>query len=157
MSDISKHYATLGLELGASPTEIKEAYRDLVKVWHPDKHIHDEKLHPKAQKKLQQINKAYEEIQKYLTNNSYQKPSKPFAEQRYDSKNTAQSTQYNDRSDFHASKSYSSRITAIKKYLRYNMPDSGALFMLLFGFVGMVITFSLGFVHRFGVRSCNAT
>lgn len=37
MNDIAKCYEILGLKPEASPAEVKEAYRDLVKVWHPDR------------------------------------------------------------------------------------------------------------------------
>jgi hypothetical protein len=38
----------LGLEQGATPDEIKQAYRDLVKVWHPDRFGSDVRLRSKA-------------------------------------------------------------------------------------------------------------
>ena len=34
----------LGLAPGASAQEIKAAYRDLAKVWHPDRFAHDPRL-----------------------------------------------------------------------------------------------------------------
>jgi hypothetical protein len=49
----------LALRPGATLTEIKEAYRDLVKVWHPDRFGSDPRLREKAEDKLKQINKAY--------------------------------------------------------------------------------------------------
>lgn len=52
----------LGLKPGASAQEIKAAYRDLAKVWHPDRFAHDERLQEKAQNKLKEINEAYEAL-----------------------------------------------------------------------------------------------
>ena len=52
----------LGLKPGASAQEIKAAYRDLAKVWHPDRFIHDPRLQEKAQNKLKEINEAYEAL-----------------------------------------------------------------------------------------------
>jgi hypothetical protein len=49
----------LALRPGATSVEIKEAYRDLVKVWHPDRFGSDARLRQKAEEKLKQINKAY--------------------------------------------------------------------------------------------------
>jgi hypothetical protein len=46
----------------ASTAEVKEAYRSLVKVWHPDRFGDDAKLRLKAEEKLKQINLAYEAI-----------------------------------------------------------------------------------------------
>ena len=53
----------LALRPGASSVEIKEAYRDLVKVWHPDRFGSDPGLRQKAEDKLKQINQAYAVMQ----------------------------------------------------------------------------------------------
>jgi curved DNA-binding protein CbpA len=53
-------YRTLGLDPSASPEGVRRAYRDLVKVWHPDRFAHDPGLQAKASAQLQQINEAYE-------------------------------------------------------------------------------------------------
>src|SRR6266702_953466 len=55
----------LGLGSGASSVEIKAAYRDLVKVWHPDRFGSDARLRQKAEEKLQRINQAYRLLQDY--------------------------------------------------------------------------------------------
>lgn len=49
------------LELGANAgeSEIKEAYRVLVKVWHPDRFQSDKKLRTAAEEKLKALNTAY--------------------------------------------------------------------------------------------------
>lgn len=52
----------LGMKPGASVQEIKAAYRDLAKVWHPDRFAHDPRLQEKAQDKLKEINEAYEAL-----------------------------------------------------------------------------------------------
>ncbi len=49
-------YAVLGLSKGATPEEIKSAYRKMSKEWHPDKHKGDSK----AEDKFKEINEAYE-------------------------------------------------------------------------------------------------
>jgi hypothetical protein len=56
---MKNYYEVLGLQYGASEIQIKEAYKDLVKVWHPDRFSHDPKLQQKAQEKLKEINEAY--------------------------------------------------------------------------------------------------
>jgi curved DNA-binding protein CbpA len=53
----------LALRPGATAAEIKEAYRDLVKVWHPDRFGIDQRLRRKAEEKLQEINRAYRVLQ----------------------------------------------------------------------------------------------
>lgn len=61
---MSRLHDVLGITPGASQDEVKEAYRELIKVWHPDRFAHDAKLQKKAQLKLQEINHAFEELSK---------------------------------------------------------------------------------------------
>ena len=58
--DTTQAYGVLGLAPGATPDEVREAYRDLVKVWHPDRFSNDERMREKAERKLQLCNEAYE-------------------------------------------------------------------------------------------------
>ncbi len=62
IDDISNSYRALELKPGASPEEVKEAYRELVKVWHPDRFGGDEKLIRRAEEKLKEINLAYDRL-----------------------------------------------------------------------------------------------
>lgn len=57
-----KPYDVLGVKPGISTQELKAVYRDLAKVWHPDRFGHDPRLQQKAQEKLKEINEAYEQI-----------------------------------------------------------------------------------------------
>ena len=57
-----RFYRVLGLEPGVSLEELKQAHRDLVKVWHPDRFADDPRLQRKAQEKLKEINEAYEQV-----------------------------------------------------------------------------------------------
>ncbi len=50
----------LELDTDATETQIRSAYLTLVKVWHPDRFQSDEKLKDAAEKKLKDINSAYE-------------------------------------------------------------------------------------------------
>lgn len=60
-----QHYATLGLENGASKEEIKKAYRKLSMQYHPDKvrHLGDE-FRTVAEDKMKEINAAYDFFKK---------------------------------------------------------------------------------------------
>lgn len=55
-------YAILGLKNDASHQEIKQAYRNFVKKFHPDLFCHNPQLQQKAQEVLMKINKIYEEL-----------------------------------------------------------------------------------------------
>lgn len=51
----------LGVSPGASSQEVKQAYRDLVQFWHPDKHADKiPRLRQLAEEKMKEINGAYE-------------------------------------------------------------------------------------------------
>ena len=64
MQDRSEKWLTvLGLAPGASEEAIKEAYRDLVKVWHPDRFGTDAPLRQKAEEKLRELNAAFGHLQ----------------------------------------------------------------------------------------------
>lgn len=56
-------YEVLGVRQGASDDEIKAAYRELVKKYHPDKYQNNP-LADLAEEKLQEINEAYDELTK---------------------------------------------------------------------------------------------
>ena len=59
---MDRYYHVLGIQSGASKEEIKQVYHDLVKVWHPDRFLHDEALKQKAEARLKEINEAYEKL-----------------------------------------------------------------------------------------------
>ncbi len=56
-------YKILGISPNATDEEVKTAYRNLVKKYHPDRYT-DSKLKEEANEKLTTINAAYEEIQR---------------------------------------------------------------------------------------------
>ena len=62
MFDRARHLQVLNLKPSATPQDIKQAYHDLVKVWHPDRFTHDPALAQKAQEKLKEINEAHEAL-----------------------------------------------------------------------------------------------
>jgi hypothetical protein len=59
------HYQVLEIEPGASQDEIKQAYKDLTSVWHPDRFFNNPRLRQKAEEKLKRINVAYEFLKSY--------------------------------------------------------------------------------------------
>jgi hypothetical protein len=69
-NEIKSCYQALELEPGASLEQVKQAWRELVKVWHPDRFSHDAKLQRKAQERLKDINGAYEVLCQFLASES---------------------------------------------------------------------------------------
>ena len=59
------HYlAILGLPPEATAQEIAMAYKDLIRVWHPDRFQHDKRLQLRAENETKKINDAMERIRK---------------------------------------------------------------------------------------------
>lgn len=56
---MQKYYRILDLPYDAPLPEIKQAYRDLVRIWHPDRYTRDERLQKRTTLKLMEINEAY--------------------------------------------------------------------------------------------------
>ena len=56
-------YKVLGVPPSATDEEVKKAYRDLARKYHPDKY-RDSDLADLASEKMKEINAAYEEVQK---------------------------------------------------------------------------------------------
>ena len=62
MSDYDSDCRTLEIEPGASLEEVRQAYLDQTKIWHPDRFSNDIRLQKKAEEKLKQINLAYQRL-----------------------------------------------------------------------------------------------
>ena len=60
LPDFARYYEILGLEPDCSSEEVKQAWRDLAQVWHPDRFPANDRLQKKAQDKLKEINEAFE-------------------------------------------------------------------------------------------------
>jgi len=57
MAERKDYYKILGVDRNASQEEIKKAYRQKVKEWHPDRHIENKE---EAERKFKEIQEAYE-------------------------------------------------------------------------------------------------
>ena len=65
-SVLNRDFNTLDLKPTASFDEVKHAYRELAKVWHPDRFGNDAKLKDRANVKLGEINAAYERLKTHF-------------------------------------------------------------------------------------------
>ena len=54
-------YGVLGVSPNASDEDVKKAYRDLARKYHPDNYV-DNPLADLAQEKMKEINEAYDQI-----------------------------------------------------------------------------------------------
>ncbi|MEN3325208.1 MAG: hypothetical protein V7638_15 [Acidobacteriota bacterium] len=108
ITDLSKAYELLGVKPGISSGELKAAHRDLAKVWHPDRFVHDPRLQEKAQEKLKEINAAYELLVSGKTPRQTPPPP-PRAETVY----TAPVVSVERRSAPRAGSSYKSRLVVL--------------------------------------------
>lgn len=63
-------YEVLGVKQGASQDEIKKAYRELAKKYHPDQYGNNP-LKDLAEEKMREINEAYDYLLKNGSNKSY--------------------------------------------------------------------------------------
>jgi len=64
-------YAVLGVKTSASDEEVKRAYRELAKKYHPDAYANNP-LADLAEAKMKEINEAYDAIMKMRTQGGYQ-------------------------------------------------------------------------------------
>jgi molecular chaperone DnaJ len=86
-------YEVLGLKEGASIEEIKKAYRELVKKYHPDRYM-DNPLSDLAEEKLREINEAYDILIKSGGNGYAQQQSSYQRQQRQQQRQQQQQQQY---------------------------------------------------------------
>ena len=95
--DIERCFEILELDRGASSDEIKQAYKDIVNVWHPDRFSNNTRLKQKAEEKLKEVNVAFDTLKAYLSTEQrreeQKKKAKPNVESRAAEK-TKDSAQY---------------------------------------------------------------
>ncbi|AFY47115.1 DnaJ-class molecular chaperone with C-terminal Zn finger domain [Nostoc sp. PCC 7524] len=66
MDGLEQYYQILEISTDASVDEIKQAYRDLAQIWHPDRYAYNPKLQQKAEAKFKSINVAYEKLMEHF-------------------------------------------------------------------------------------------
>jgi hypothetical protein len=65
--DYGESLNILGILHSSTDDEIDQAYRDLMRVWHPDRFATDERLRRKAEEESKRINQAMEVVRAYRT------------------------------------------------------------------------------------------
>ena len=71
VSQISACLELFDLPDAFTEAQLKQAYHDLVQVWHPDKHSHNARLQKKADEKMKEINQAYEVLRLRLVHGMF--------------------------------------------------------------------------------------
>ena len=66
--DIRRSFEILELHHAATEAEARQAYKDIVNVWHPDRFSNNPRLKQKAEKKLKEVNEAYETVKAFFQN-----------------------------------------------------------------------------------------
>ena len=72
--DIRRCFDILELDRDATVDKAKQAYKDLVNIWHPDRFSNNPRLRQKAEERLKEVNEAYETVKPFL---SSEKPLEP--------------------------------------------------------------------------------
>jgi len=75
--DLKSCYKILEIQETASSSEIKQAYRDMIGIWHPDRYVQNPRLHEKATEKLKELNVAYNELSNRMISSIANRDSKP--------------------------------------------------------------------------------
>lgn len=64
-------YEVLGVNRGATKEEIRDAYRELVKKYHPDKFMNNPDMKALAEEKIKEVNEAYKYLLEQFDNPTY--------------------------------------------------------------------------------------
>ncbi|MGL5134180.1 MAG: J domain-containing protein, partial [Planktothrix sp.] len=65
--EIEKSYKILDLKPGVSLEEVRQAYRHLALIWHPDRYPQNSPLQIQAEAQFKEISDAYETLKTHLT------------------------------------------------------------------------------------------
>jgi len=71
MTTTEECFRTLDLAPGASLEQIKQAYGDLVQIWHPDRFQHSSRLREKTEERLREINISYAQLVSTFSRSGY--------------------------------------------------------------------------------------
>lgn len=64
---VTQYYANLELAPGATLDDVRKAYRELMKRYHPDKHLGDPERHKAATELAQSLTRAYTALAELLS------------------------------------------------------------------------------------------
>lgn len=117
--DIDHAYEILGLKAGASQVEVKQAYRKLVKIWHPDRFV-DQQQKQQAEAKIKQINAAYNKVKGIIPTVEKSPPPPPKQSAKVSVNRWGAETFYNWGVESVAKKEYEEAIAYFTQAIRLN-------------------------------------
>ena len=94
-NELKQYFDILEIEPTESLDAIKQAYKEMIKVWHPDRFAHDPSMQQKATEKMKKINNAYTILCNYLEEQAKVARDREEAE-RQQSKDNSHSSAYSD-------------------------------------------------------------
>ncbi|MEJ2586324.1 MAG: J domain-containing protein [Deltaproteobacteria bacterium] len=65
--DVGRAFQILELRPGVTAVEARQAYKDIISVWHPDRFSNNPRLRQRAEQKVKEINLAYETVRLFLS------------------------------------------------------------------------------------------
>jgi len=63
---VRRSFQVLELAPGASLNDVRQAYKDMANIWHPDRFSGNPRLQHKAEQKLKEINAAHETLKAFF-------------------------------------------------------------------------------------------
>jgi len=69
---IRRYLVLLNLPNRFDEAQLKQAYRDISQVWHPDKHGHNQRLRDKAESIFKEVNAAYQFFKDHMQSGSFE-------------------------------------------------------------------------------------
>ncbi|WP_019509508.1 DnaJ domain-containing protein [Pleurocapsa sp. PCC 7319] len=150
MNDIAQYYAILGIKHTASPEATKKAYRNLAKIWHPDRYLNNPLLKEKAEIEIKKINQAYAVIKAYQTENSHNLNIKKTVTQKNNYKSTSKVVKTKNTPEFYyqqgveyaEAKNYEDALTNFTQAIKLN-PD----YLEAYQYRGYILS-KLGYEYR---------
>jgi WD40 repeat protein len=153
MDDILSYYKLLDLQPGATPDEIKKAYRKQAMQWHPDRFPDDPQKQVEAEERIKVLNIAYAYLREHgTTSNGRPSPSSSAsssaatsssaASVNYNTRRANAETYFQEAFDYAQAENYQDAADALSLAIRLN-PDYVEAYQLR-----SLMFSSLGFSHR---------